>query len=191
MKRIIAIIMVCSVLMLFGCSKEIDMNIDYTTTIDGQDAVISFLEGSLSEGTINADNGTYTFAYSVDGTLAIVYPNGYIYSQRDVGGGIAVPADYDASAVEKLGYIDGFLLASAISSAADSGRATNDTDGVPIILSLLLLAIGIWFVSAPRSAWWISRGWWFKNAEPSDLALILCRLGGCMLVFVGIISFFA
>ena len=84
----------------------------------------------------------------------------------------------DASAVEKLGYIDGFSLAWAISSAADSGRATNDIDGVPIILSLFLLVAGIWFVCAPRSAWWISRGWWFKNAEPSDLALILYRVGG-------------
>lgn len=175
--------------MLFGCSKETAANIDYAATIDGQDAVISFLEGSLSEGTIKADNGTYTFAYSMDGTLSIVYPNGYIYSQKDIGGGIAVPIDYDASAVEKLGYIDGFSLARAISSAADRGH--GDTDGVPIILSLFLLAVGIWFVSVPRSAWWISKGWYFKNAEPSDLALIVYRVGGCMLVFVGIISFFA
>lgn len=189
MKRIIAMIMACSVLMLFGCSGETAANTDYTTTIDGQAAVISFLEGSLSEGKIKTDNGTYTFAYSMDGTLSIVYPNGYIYSQKDVGGGIAVPADYDASAVEKLGYIDGFSLARAISSASDSGR--NDTDGAPIILSLFLLAVGIWFISAPRSAWWISKGWYFKNAEPSDLSLIVYRVGGCMLVFGGIISFFA
>jgi len=190
MKKIIAL-MCCAVLVFSGCSKEADVNADYSTTIDGQDAVISFLDGTLSEGTITAENGTYSFSYSMDGTLSIVYPNGYTYSQSDLGGAIAISADYNADTIEEWGYIDGYSLAWAISSASDSSRASKDTNGVPAILSLIILALGIWFVWSPKSVWWIARGWWFKNAEPSDLALILYRGGGCLLALFGIISFFA
>jgi hypothetical protein len=190
MKKIIAL-MCCAVLVFSGCSKEADVNADYSTTIGGQDAVISFLDGTLSEGTITAENGTYSFSYSMDGTLSIVYPNGYTYSQSDLGGAIATPADYNADTIEEWGYIDGYSLAWAISSASDSSRASKDTNGVPAILSLIIFALGIWFVWSPKSAWWMARGWWFKNAEPSDLALILYRGGGCLLVLFGIISFFA
>lgn len=191
MKKI-TIITVCLFLIVAGCSREIAAdNNDYVTAIDGHDAVISFLEGNYSEGTINADNFTYKFAYSMDGSLSIVYPNGYTYSQKDIGGAIAVSADYDAKEVEKLGYIDGFSLARAVASAAGSSSAADNKGGVSVIVSLFLLAIGIWYAVGPRSAWWISRGWWYKNAEPSDLALTLYRIGGCILMFVGIISFFA
>lgn len=192
MRKIITIIiaLISLVFIAAGCSRDIVVDDNYTTTVDGHDAVISFLEGNHSEGTIDVNNFTYKFAYSMDGSLSIVYPNGYTYSQRDVGGAIAVSADYDAKEVEELGYIDGFSLARAISSASDSGNASGKSGGVSVIASLFLLAIGIWYVADPRSAWWISRGWWFKNAEPSDSALMLYRMGGCILVFVGIISFF-
>jgi len=186
-KKIAAFLVAGLILLLAGCSRKEAVETDYAATAGGQDIVISFLEGTKSEGTITAENGTYSFSYSMDGTLSIIYPNGYTYSQKDMNGGIASSWPY-AETAEELGYIDGFSLAWSISSAPD-GNASTKT--VPVIVSLLIIAAGIWFACSPKSIWWLSRGWWYKNAEPSDLGLVVYRLIGCILAFVGIISFFA
>lgn len=173
-----------------GCSKKNNTNDTHIVDINGQNAVITYEEGTYSEGKINIDDFTYEFAYSMNGSLSIIYPNGYKYSQTDVGGAIGVPIDYDASYVESLGYIDGFTLARALSSASYRPETVNGSRVSPIE-SVVLLLVGIWLVFSPKSAWWVSVGWRFKNAEPSDLALMLNRIGGGILVFIGIISFLA
>ena len=91
---------------------------------------------------------------------------------------------------EALGYAMGFDLAWAVSDAVDSTRHTTGKRVNPVS-SVLLLAMGGWFAFFPRSAWWLARGMWYKNAEPSDLALVLYRLGGGGLLFVGVLSLFA
>ena len=54
-------------------------------------------------------------------------------------------------------------------------------------ISLLLLGLGAWNLFAPKSAWWLARGWWYKNAEPSDLAIAAYRIGGVCLLIAGVI----
>lgn len=185
MKKIVAFAVL--ILFLAGCSSKETAETNYATTADGQDIVISFIEGTKSEGTITAENGTYSFSYSMDGTLSIIYPNGYTYSQKDMNGGIASSWPYNETA-EELGYINGSSLAWSMSSASGSN---TDAKKVPVIVSLLVIAVGIWFICSPKNIWWLSRGWWYKNAEPSDLGLVVYRLVGCALTFIGIISFFA
>ncbi len=185
MKKIAAFLTAGLILFLAGCSSKEAAEIDYVTSVDGQEVVVSFFEGTKSEGTITAENGTYSFSYAMDGTLSIIYPNGYTYSQKDINGGIAVSWPHTETA-EELGYLNGFFLAQMISSASDG----NTKSGAAIV-SPLSIALGIWFVCSPKSVWWLSRGWWYKNAEPSDLGLLVYRLTGCVLAFIGILSFFA
>ena len=57
----------------------------------------------------------------------------------------------------------------------------------PLLLAIALLALGAWNTFAPRTAWYLSRGWQFKNAEPSELALGMHVLSGVVLLIAGAI----
>ena len=47
-----------------------------------------------------------------------------------------------------------------------------------ILLSLVLLVLGVLSVISPGTTWYLSRGWQFRDAEPSDAALISIRVAG-------------
>ena len=175
------------VLLLFpACSNEKPDNEPFDTIANGQAITISFNDGTKSGGRITSDKGVYTFSYSNDGTLSITYPNGFLYTQRSINGGTS--SSFDDEAVS-LGYIDGMSLGRAINAASDRG-ATNAKAVSPIV-SVLLLVLGALFIFAPKGLWWISRGWMYKNVEPSDLALGMYRVIGVVVVIAGVITFFA
>ena len=54
----------------------------------------------------------------------------------------------------------------------------------------LLIAIGLWAVISPRSAWYVCFGWQYKDAEPSDEALYVFRVVGGFAIFLGVILHF-
>jgi len=174
--------------MLSGCMQQELPSRDYHTTVDEQDIAIAFPAGTRSEGTITSARGRYRFSYAADGTLTIVYPNEAIYTRKTVNGGTAAFLGLEDSA-EELGYIEGFSLAWAIEAAAkiDSGS----TKAVSPALSLLLLVVGALFVWKPETVWWLERGWLFKHAEASEMALTVYRGVGFIIILIGVISFFA
>ena len=152
---------------------------------------VEFAPHSLSEGTARADGQEYPFAYDVNGELTITYPNGYTYTRQEESLVIMESWPYDQTA-EEMGYADGRALAEAIQQAAEAERqATGSSRRVPLVVPILLLGVGAWHVVWPLSLWWLERGWWYKNAQPSDGALMLYRLLGCFLVFLGILALLA
>ena len=46
------------------------------------------------------------------------------------------------------------------------------TEKVAELLILLLEAVGVFNLAAPRAAWYAEWGWRIKDAEPSDRALV-------------------
>ncbi|PTX95184.1 hypothetical protein DB345_12920 [Spartobacteria bacterium LR76] len=44
-------------------------------------------------------------------------------------------------------------------------------------LGLLLGVIGLFF---PKAIWWLREGWKFRDAEPSNTALIITRIGSLL-----------
>ena len=66
-----------------------------------------------------------------------------------------------------------------------SAPSRRNTGGNPL-LGLLLLAVGIFHAAAPRAAWFLARGWYYKDAQPSDLALGLNRVFGVMFGLAGV-----
>lgn len=190
MKKYCALILTIIFLFSLGaCSdvKDTTENQTETVDIDGQLLTVTFEPGTLSAGVIAADNGEYSFEYDGTGSLTITYPDGYVYTQKESNGGTMVPADYDATAVKSRGYIDGFSLSWGIERAMDNARGNRSNNSPSLPLSILLLSLGAWNLFAPKSAWWLARGWWYKNAEPSELALGLYRVAGMLLIFVGVI----
>ena len=57
-------------------------------------------------------------------------------------------------------------------------------------LGLLLIPLGILQAFFPQAFWFINHGWKYKDAEPSELALGLGRVGGVAIALIGLIILF-
>lgn len=188
MKKIVVLLLAGFTFLSVGCAAREQAEQPFTTSVGGGEIVVSFNEGTKSAGTITAGHGTYSFSYDLDGTLTIVYPNGYTYAERKENGITVVSWPYPEKA-EKLGYLHGFVLSAAIAEAMKSTKAGGSK--VPVLVSILILLVGIWFFFFPRSVWWLARGRHYQNVEPSQLSLTLYRLLGLLVTVAGIISFFS
>lgn len=184
--RIIAYTLLC-LLLFSACAAPAPASKVETVSVDGATLTVTFDPGTLSAGVIQTEHGQYTFRYESPETIVIQYPDGYVYEQTNISGGIATPADCDGAERSAKGYLDGFSLVWGIEGAADQARNTRSGGGPSPFLALLLLGLGAWNLFAPKSAWWLARGWWYKNAEPSDLAIAAYRIGGVCLLIAGVI----
>jgi Family of unknown function (DUF6199) len=54
----------------------------------------------------------------------------------------------------------------------------------PPLLFYIILVLAATTALFPRAAWFFNEGWKFKNAEPSDAAIFVTRLGGIIAVVV-------
>jgi len=55
------------------------------------------------------------------------------------------------------------------------------------LFGLILIVFGLISAVSPQSAWYMSIGWKFRDAEPSDAALAMHRITGVIGVIMGII----
>ena len=56
-----------------------------------------------------------------------------------------------------------------------------------ILYFIIIMVIGLFNVLSPETAWYLSHGWRFKDAEPSDLALSVHRVTGAGAMIIGIL----
>jgi hypothetical protein len=56
-----------------------------------------------------------------------------------------------------------------------------------ILLALILLILGVITAVFPYAGWYLSIGWQFKDAEPSDLALGMQRIAGIIFSIIGLV----
>ena len=131
--------------------------------------------------TITHSGDVYHYQFSGN-EITLEYPNQATYSQTDYGGSIASgwTENYDDTR-----YVPGDVLIGVLHTDSPPSRRT----GNPLI-GLLFLAVGLWNAISPYSSWYLSHGWRYKNAEPSDLALGLTRAGGIFAILLGILAFF-
>jgi hypothetical protein len=54
-------------------------------------------------------------------------------------------------------------------------------------VGFVLIVLGVITVASPYAAWYLSIGWKFKDAEPSEAALFMHRLGGVIATIVGLV----
>jgi len=185
MKKISAVLLLLLTLLLFGCGSEPQQPTPYITNIDGQQLEITFDPSNASAGCIHTANGDYSFAYQMSGSLEIIYPDGSKCSMTNINGGIAASINYDSETVRAKGFIDRFDLYWVIESAYKSQHPQRS--GPSPVIAVLFFAIGAWYLASPYTVWQLSHGWKFKNAEPSDEILILYRIGGGILIFIGVL----
>ena len=54
-----------------------------------------------------------------------------------------------------------------------------------ILLFFILMISGVISLASPETAWQLSKGWQFEDAEPSGAVLIYIRVAGVIEVLVG------
>lgn len=71
------------------------------------------------------------------------------------------------------------------------GLKINLSDGRshPFV-GLLLIIIGLLNLCKPEEMWYMSTGWQFKDAEPSEDAILWCRVGGVIAIVIGFFVMF-
>lgn len=141
--------------------------------------------------TVNTELGTisdelYTYLYEIDGSgssrsVTITYPDGSTYycTYNDSGSFGGWSDDYAPDR-----YADGDTLLAVLEQSAPREYTGNP------FLGLLLIALGLWYVLSPHSAWYLSYGWRYKDAEPSDTALVGARISGILVILFGIFAIF-
>ncbi len=128
-------------------------------------------------------HGDDVYTYEISGqNLTITYPNGgqYFSTKHSTGSSGGWNETYDPER-----YLDGSTLCYALEAERD-----RQNDNSNPFLPIILIVLGAFQLARPQVAWFLSRGFWFKNAEPSDGALTLLRIGGGVLVGAGVVLFF-
>lgn len=181
-KRVFIAALLILILLCSACGAEKTPEAkSVSAQIGGHEMVVTFEPGNLSAGTIRADHGTYTFTWDRSGDLKITYPDGTRFTYTKSGSGLT-SLDFDP---EAKGYPDGITMAWGLESAIDEMRPARNSGGGSALLGLLLLAIGAVGTFAPRAAWYLSYGWRFRDAEPSDAALAVQVCGGVVALLAG------
>ena len=192
MKRTISVfaLLLAAAMLLAGCKKE-PLPAVYTVYSYGAPYTIDTQSRIISDGTY-----TYGYEYAASGSsVSFTYPDGNVYSagiqsaNSSGAGGLSagsVSADYDYSS----GYTDPLSLCYALASPRETERAASSGSNHPFV-ALLLCGVGIFNLAAPKASWYLSYGWRFKDAEPSDAAITLSRIGGAIAVVIAVIMLIA
>lgn len=170
----IAAVVMLSALLMAACSKK--QETVYTVVYQNKDFVID-----TENQTIAVDGNVYEVHTERD-RIEITYPNGatYWWENSDGGGYGGWSEGYDNKT-----YINGLVLVRVLSS--ENKHTPNPANRIPAIL---LMIFGILNATFPYFFWYISHGWYYKNAEPSDLALGINRFGGIAVMVFSVLLFF-
>ena len=177
MKKTIPIILcLLLVLLMVGCAKE-DNNAIKKVTINKNG-----IRFDVDTKNHTIEDGSFTYSYAINNSeIVIRYPDGQTYTWKEsngIGTG-ATSLDFDYST-----HMDPSVLLSVIEDAhKTSSKIPHKNMGVGIILLLIGIVYAVW----PQKLWFISWGWRYKNAEPSDLAIGVFRVAGVIIGIIGLI----
>ena len=169
-----------TVLLLFALCACSSSSTTYTIEKHGRN-----FEVNLENNTIFDGKYTYQYTFSGDSSsysIDIIYPNGSIYYWNHSGnsGHGGWSDDYN----ENL-YVAGDILCDIVIE-----KAPETSNSGKVIAIIFLLGIGVFNTAAPSVAWYLEYGWRYKNADPSDFALGLNRVGGIIAIIVGVFIIF-
>ena len=174
--RFALLLAICLLLALCACSASST----YAVTRDGKTYTVDNEHGTISDG-------TYTYAFAWSGNeVTFTYPDGstyWMHFSSTSGAGISYGGWSDDYTPGR--YADGDDLADILNEK----RPAPD-QGKHILIALLLLAVGIFSIASPETAWMLSHGWKYKDAEPSDMALTANRVGGMLCILGAVFAFF-
>ena len=193
------------VLMLAACHQEpqgtawgvvskddetIGLTIDFDNkTITASGEMVSVVAydsyGNVIGNTQTEEEDVYHYTYE-DGDITITYPNGATYwESASANGAIAGwDGDYDTDR-----YIDGMTLAMQLTQAYNNSG--KNWDEVVIIGLVCLVVIGLCLVDVIHPEWFFELRYslWVRDAEPTEFALMMSRMGGVIGIVLCVIMF--
>lgn len=137
----------------------------------------------LENQTIAVDDYICSFELSDSNygeNFTVTYPDGSTYWWGQSCGGWS--DDFDPQK-----YVEGDVLWEVLTSD-DQNQGSHS--GQYFLIGIILILTGAIHIAAPRGMWYISYGWRYKNAEPSDMALFVERAGGIFAIIIGVICLF-
>lgn len=197
MKKISIIIIFISLLMLIGCehNKEVIFRDKSYKQMQKEQECITYesedkeiikiekLQSDKFEGTYNDE--VYVIEGDLD-NLTVNYPNG-------VRGTETSSTNYYSEDIDdkypSIGEFWGLLLLDR------RMKGTRDENGYTssffhFLLGAIILIASIISIVNPEGAFYLERGWKFKDAEPSDAYLELTKVGGIIGIIIGVIVLF-
>ena len=162
---------------LFGCAKQETV---YTVNKNGVEFQVDREAKTISDG-----KNTYKYEFSGDSSsyhAKITYPDGswYSYSKSGYSGSGSWSLDY-----KEAKYVPGDTLIDIVAENTPRKQSAGMFFG-----KLILIALGLFELLAPEASWYISHGWKYKDAEPSEAALAFTRISGGIVIAAGIILLF-
>lgn len=196
-KLFIATFIITFVLLFTSCSIGGTLKLkgkEYTLTKnDKKNQIKTYTSEDNKILTIDRNNNAYILnyhgdEYTVTGSkddIKVVYPNGetgwmrYSGNSACGGGSMSFKSNYfDIDDLRDLVFIKGKM----------------SFNGEQLFFSIVLGIACLISVMYPEKSWYLSRGWKYRNAEPSDTYLELTKVGGvigCIVSVIGIITSFS
>lgn len=180
MRQIRLVLMALVLLFLTACAQERASVYDVkykgeTYTIDEENQTITF-DGTTVRVSWRGSEDDYKVTF--------FYPDGSVFRWEQSGDGLGTGGWSDSYDPER--YVAGTVLLSVWEKAHPGGFHW----GTHPLIGLLLILLGAVGTAFPKAMWYLSRGWHYKNAEPSDLSLLSHRLGGVVMAVLGVFLLF-
>lgn len=183
MKKLMCLLVAgLTALSLCACAEKKEQTV-YTVAKGDAVYTVDTENGTISDGT-----DLYRYEISFGGgsgswRIDVTYPDGstYWWEETENSGTGRCSADFEYGK-----YPDAAALADVVKKARpDTGRYRGSPG-----LGAVLLTVGLFNAITPRTSWYLSRGWYYKNAEPSEAALFVYRAGGVFAAVLGVVLFF-
>ena len=187
MKRAIALALTFLLLLTAaGCGDSVTVTERGPYTVGITDGVESVaLTVDPINQTITAENGD-VYTYTITSTeVTFRYPSGESYLW-DFANGIG----YGSLIQPEEGYLDYSTLEAALSEEVEAVTPAKSKNPGYLFFAFFCFLIGGLNLAFPYAGWYLKYGWRFKDAEPSDAALVLNRVAGGILVIIGIVFLF-
>ena len=181
---------------LLGCAQDKTI---YERTVNGKTYVIN-----REENTVTCDG--VVCRYSIlgvkvgnfySGQLTIMYPNGSWYARDiDSNGYLVLGSEETSDDYSDSIYPRGedlcFVMEEFTLSAANSNGKTTTQNGriVKILVGLVVICMGAVNLFFPGLFFSLKYALWVQNAEPTDFALGMSRIGGVILIIMGVVFMF-
>ena len=168
MKRFLTIVCMMMLVLLCACGREplspVYEKNGYTVDTEAQ--------------TITKGEDVIRYSFGGNGKVTFTYPDNTTTSWSQNGAGTS-SLFFDA---------DRWPGAWELMDVLDRDDLPQRKTGNP--LGLLLIPLGILQAVFPQAFWFANHGWKYKDAEPSELALGLGRVGGAVIALIGLIMLF-
>lgn len=164
-------------LVLSGCSETVREPYEYT--FSGKTITVYPETNTITDG---LDVYTYDIEQTQTRTHYVIhYPNGatFNWTSTEYGGSGGWSDDYN-----EILYIRGNVLISALEQSQPRQRVGN------VGLGLLLMGMGAVNFFAPEFVFYFSRGWMYRDAEPSDAYITWTKVCGAVAAIVGLVYSF-